>query len=210
MLSEAVAHLSPSATLAITARAKFLAARGEKVVSLAAGQPDFDTPRVIKDAAKAALDAGFTKYTPSSGIPQLKKAICKKLKNENGLTYKPEQILVSNGAKQALFIAMFCLVNKGDEVLLPAPYWVSYPEMVKAAGGRVVVLESGGDFKINVALLRKKLSSKTKVFVFNAPSNPTGVMYSSRELAEIAAVLRQRKIWVFLSTISIILIPWWG
>src|SRR3989344_6248114 len=167
MFSKAAVSLVPSATLAINARAKQLVAAGRNIISFAAGQPDFDTPEPIKTAAKKALDEGFTKYTPSSGIPELKQVLVEKLKLKNKLTYTPEQIIVSNGAKQILFEAIMCLADTGDEVIIKVPFWVSYPDMVKVARGKSVFIKDWKDFA-------KAITGKTKIVIINSPSNPTG------------------------------------
>ncbi|MEK7622314.1 MAG: pyridoxal phosphate-dependent aminotransferase [Patescibacteria group bacterium] len=176
-------RLTPSATLAITAKAKQLSSLGKKIVSFAAGQPDFDTPLAIKEATKKALDEGFTKYTESSGIPELKKVLVDKLKQKNKLIYEAEQIIVSNGAKQILFEAIMCLADKGDEVIIKAPYWVSYPDMVKVAGGKSVFINDWDD-------LDKSLSAKTKVLIINSPSNPTGEIIDRSGLEKIAQIIK--------------------
>ncbi|MDZ4229396.1 MAG: aminotransferase class I/II-fold pyridoxal phosphate-dependent enzyme, partial [Patescibacteria group bacterium] len=190
MLSKAVARLAPSATLAINARAKQLIAAGKSIVNFAAGQPDFDTPEPIKQAAKKALDEGFTKYTPTTGIPELKQVLVKKLKLKNQLTYTPEQIIVSNGAKQILFEAILSLVDVGDEVIIKVPYWVTYPDMVKVPRGKSVFIHDWKD-------LREKISPKTKVIILNSPSNPTGEIVDRAGLEKIArAVNQQPNLWV--------------
>jgi len=192
MISSAVAKLTPSATLAITAKAKQLILSGKKIVSFAAGQPDFDTPEEIKDACKQALDEGFTKYTVTSGIVELKQAIVEKLKRENGLEYQLSQVIVSNGAKQVLFEAIMSLVNPRDEVVIKSPFWVSFPEMVKAVGGKPVIIEKWQD-------LEGKINKNTKAVIVNSPSNPTGEILNLKELKEISkAVLK----WPELMVIS--------
>ncbi len=190
--------VSPSATLQITSRAKSMRKSGIDVVNFAAGEPDFDTPQPIKDAAIKAINDGFTKYTPSIGIPELKSRIVKKLKDENGLDYSPEQIVVSCGAKHSLFNLIQALVNKGDQVIIPTPYWVSYTEMVKLAQGKPVVLETNqkGGYKIDVEKLKKKINSSTKLLILNSPSNPAGIVYSKQELQKIANVCVANKILV--------------
>lgn len=162
---------------------------GKDVVAFGAGEPDFDTPDVIKAAAIEAIRSGFTKYTPTSGIPELKEAICRKLKAENNLEYSSSQIVVSCGAKHSLYNVLQVLVDEGDEVLIPVPYWVSYPEMVKLAGGRPVFVPTTRktDFKTNPAQLEKLLTKKTKIFILNSPSNPCGVVYRKKELEALAA-----------------------
>ncbi len=187
-----------STTLAITARAKELQAAGHDVVNFAAGEPDFDTPDFIKQAGIKAIQSGQTKYTPSIGTQELREAIAAKFFKDNKLSYKPGQIVVSCGAKHSIFNLIQVLVDDGDEVLFPSPYWVSYPEMVKAAGGRSVIVPTDATtgFKITPALLNKYLSPRTKVLVLNYPSNPTGVMYGRSELEAIAAICVARKIYV--------------
>jgi aspartate aminotransferase len=196
-LSKRVSLISPSPTLGISARAAELKKAGVKVVDLGAGQPDFDTPENIKTAAKRAIDNGFTKYTPTSGIAELKQAICRKLERENGIKYSPEEIVVSCGAKHTLFNVLFALLEEGDEVLIPSPYWVSYPEMVKLAGGKPVFLQTNEDngFKISAEQLQSSLTSKTKVLILNSPCNPTGAVYTREELREIAKVLVENQIY---------------
>jgi aspartate aminotransferase len=176
--------------LAINARSAELKAQGIDVVNFAAGEPDFDTPDHIKTAAKKAIDEGFTKYTPASGTPDLKKAICEKLKRDQGLDYSPENIIVSCGAKHSLFNAILTLCDKDDEVIIPVPYWVTYPELVKLASATPVYLRTREEegFKINPQDLKKIVSRKTKVIIINSPSNPTGTAYDSNDLEEIAKI----------------------
>jgi len=197
-LSERIKKINPSSTLAITARAKQLKKEGKDVVSFGAGEPDFDTPFFIKDAAIKAIKEGFTKYTPSTGTPELKEAICKKLKDDNNLNYTPAQIAVSCGAKHSLYSIFQVLLEKGDEVLIPSPYWVSYPEMVKLAGGTPLILETTpeNDFKITRDLLESKLSPNTKAIILNSPSNPAGVVYAKDELAGLISALKGKSIYV--------------
>lgn len=190
-LSKRAGLIGPSPTLGITAKAKKMKAEGVDVINFGAGEPDFDTPENIKEAAKKAIDAGVTKYTPTSGIPELKAAICKKLKVENGLEYKPEEILVSCGAKHSIFNAVLTLCDDGDEVILPSPYWVSYLEMAKIAGAKPVIVKTSqkNSFKITPQQLRKAITSKTKLFILNSPSNPTGMVYNKQELQALSEVL---------------------
>ncbi len=189
--------VSPSLTLAITAKAKKMKAEGINVIGFGAGEPDFNTPDFIIDAAKDALDKGKTKYTPSSGLPELKKAICRKLKEDNGLDYLPSQIIVSNGAKHSLFNAIQAIIEEGDEVIIPAPYWLSYPELVKMSGGIPVFVDcSDIGFKINAERLEKAITAKTKLLILNSPSNPTGAVYSKEELYALAAVIEKTGIYV--------------
>jgi len=187
-----------STTLAITARAKQLQAEGHDVVNFGAGEPDFDTPDFIKQAAIKAIENGFTKYTPSIGTQDLREAIAAKFQKDNGLVYKPNQIVVSCGAKHSLFNIIQVLVDDGDEVIFQSPYWVSYPEMVKAAGGKAVIIptDAATAFKITPDLLKKYITPKTKVLIINSPSNPTGVMYHKEELARIAEICVAHKIYV--------------
>ena len=192
-LSDRVQRIKPSPTLAITSKAAELRAEGKDIIGLGAGEPDFDTPDHIKQAAIDAINAGKTKYTPVDGTPGLKKAIINKFKNENGLDYEPAQILVSSGGKQSFFNMALALLNDGDEAIIPAPYWVSYPDMVKVAGGVPVVLETDVDsrFKITPEQLEAAITPKTRLFVINSPSNPSGMAYSKEELAALGAVLEK-------------------
>ncbi len=189
-MNKIISTIPPSVSLAITSKAKALAAAGESVCSFAAGEPDFDTPEVIKAAAAAALARGETKYTPASGLLPLREAIAEKLEKENGLSYAPTQIVVSNGAKHSLFNIFMAICNPGDEVLIPAPYWLSYPEMVKIAGGTPVIVatEESCDFKVTPEALEACMTDKTRAVVINSPSNPIGVVYSGDELKALAAV----------------------
>ncbi|MDY2729484.1 pyridoxal phosphate-dependent aminotransferase [Clostridium sp. HCP1S3_B4] len=181
-------NINPSITLAITAKAKALKAQGVDVVSFGAGEPDFNTPKNIIDAAKKAMDEGKTKYTAASGIIELKEALCKKFKEDNNLSYNTSNIIISTGGKQALANAMFAILNEGEEVLIPVPYWVSYPELVKLAGGNPVFVEckEENDYKFTIEALEKATTKKTKAVVINSPNNPTGSIYSENELREIA------------------------
>jgi aspartate aminotransferase len=190
-LARRLKAIKPSPTLSLNAKAKALAAKGEDVVSFAAGEPDFDTPAHIKEAAKAALDAGFTKYTATGGIPELKSAISSKLKKENRLEYSPEQILVSCGAKHSLYNLFQALLSPGEEVVIFSPYWVSYPDMVRLADGEPVIVETSPSdgYAPNPAELRKALTSKTRAVVINSPSNPTGAVLSHKALLSVAEVL---------------------
>src|SRR5271154_3114903 len=189
-ISKAAASLSPSLTLAIDAKAKAMKAAGEDVVGFGAGEPDFDTPQHIKDAAAKALAAGFTKYTPSSGIPELREAIAAKFQRENGLTYKPSQIIVSCGGKHSCFNVIFATCEAGDEVIIPAPYWTSYPEMVKMAGAKPVILQTTDktEFKVTPEQLRAAITPNTRLFVLNSPSNPTGSGYTPAEIKALGDV----------------------
>lgn len=198
MYSQKIQNLSESATIAISTLASELKAKGRDVLSFSAGEPDFDTPQVIKDEAIRALNSGFTKYTPVPGIPELREAIAKKLKRENGLSYTSKQVLVSNGAKQSLFNIFQALINDGDEVIIPAPYWVTYPELVIYSGGKPVFIttDENSNFKITAKQLKNAITPKTKILVLTTPSNPTGMVYTKAELTEIAEVLKDTKIWV--------------
>jgi aspartate aminotransferase len=197
-LAKRLDKINPSSTLAITSRAKKLKAEGKDVISFAAGEPDFDTPDFIKDAAVEAIKSGFTKYTPSTGTPELKKLICEKFKRDNGLDYKPEQVVVSCGAKHSIFNTLLVLVDPGDEVLIPSPYWVSYPEMVNLCGGkpRFIKTFAGNSFKVSPKDLERNVRAKTKLFVLNSPSNPTGCVYERGELQEIAEICARKNIFV--------------
>jgi aspartate aminotransferase len=183
-IARRAASLSPSLTLVIDSKAKEMKAKGEDVVGFGAGEPDFDTPQHIKDAAAAALAAGFTKYTPSSGIPELRQAIADKFLRENGLTYKPSQIIVSNGGKHSCYNVILATCQEGDEVIIPAPYWLSYPEMVKLAAATPVILETTDqtEFKVTPAQLRAAITPRTRLFILNSPSNPTGSVYTPDEI----------------------------
>jgi aspartate aminotransferase len=189
-LAARVKSLTPSSTLAITAKAKALKAEGYDVIGLGAGEPDFNTPSYILEAAKRAMDEGKTKYTPAGGVPELKNAITAKLKRDQGLTYTNEQIIVTTGAKHALFTLFQVLLNEGDEVIVPAPYWVSYPEQIKLAEGKPVIVtaDETNDFKITPEQLKQSITSKTKAVIINSPSNPTGMMYTKKELQAIGQV----------------------
>jgi aspartate aminotransferase len=191
-LARRLVPIKPSATLALNAKAKALAAQGVDVVGFAAGEPDFDTPEFIKDAAIQALKEGFTKYTATPGIPELRAAICEKLKVDNGLDYKPEEVLVSCGAKHSLYNIFQALLNEGDEVVIFAPYWVSYPEMVQLAGGVPVLVNTREEdgYAPSTEALRKALTPRTKAIILNSPSNPSGAVLSAKALEGIAAAVR--------------------
>jgi aspartate aminotransferase len=198
-LSDTLARVKPSPTIAVTTKANELKAAGKDVIGLGAGEPDFDTPQNVKDAAKAAIDAGKTKYTAVDGIPELKKAICAKFERENGLKYAPNQVSVGTGGKQILYNALMATCNPGDEVIIPAPYWVSYPDMVLLAGGTPVAVAAGieTDFKLQPEQLEAAITPKTKWFIFNSPSNPTGAGYTRDELKALTDVLmRHPHVWV--------------
>ncbi len=191
ILSERLNRLSPSATLAMSQKSSELKAQGVDVINLSVGEPDFNTPDHIKEAAKKAIDDNFSRYSPNPGYPELKNAIVAKLKNENGLDYKPSQIICSNGAKQSVCNAIMALVNAGDEVIIPAPYWVSYPEMVKLADGTPVFIEATieNDFKITPEQLEAAITPATRAIILCSPSNPTGSVYSKAELEALKNVL---------------------
>ena len=198
-LSDTLARVKPSPTIAVTNKARELAAAGRDIIGLGAGEPDFDTPQNIKDAAKRAIDAGRTKYTAVDGIPELKAAICTKFLRENGLTYTPPQVTVGTGGKQILYNALMATLNPGDEVIIPAPYWVSYPDMVLLAGGTPVPVVAGIEtqFKLTPAQLEAAITPRTKWFIFNSPSNPTGAGYTREELKALTDVLmRHPHVWV--------------
>ena len=198
-LADALKRVKPSATITITQKARDLKAQGKDVISLSVGEPDFDTPDNIKEAAIAAIRRGETKYTPVSGIPQLREAITRKFKRENGLDYKPEQVIVGTGGKQILFNAFMATINPGDEVIIPAPFWVSYPEMIALCGGTPVSVETTieNNFKMTAEQLDKAITPKTKWFMFNSPSNPSGAAYSKEELKALTDVLMKHPhVWV--------------
>lgn len=189
-MNKVISGIPPSISLSITSKAKALAASGESVCSFAAGEPDFDTPEVIKAAAAEALKNGETKYTPAIGLLSLREAIAEKLHNENGLTYAPNEIIVSCGAKHSLFNVFMAILNAGDEVLITAPYWLSYPEMVKIAGGVPVIVkaEESHGFKLSPEALEASVTERTRAVVINSPSNPIGLVYTGAELEALAAV----------------------
>ncbi len=198
-LSDTLARVKPSPTIAVTTKAQALKSEGKDVIGLGAGEPDFDTPENIRDAAKRAIDNGKTRYTAVDGIPELKAAICGKFLRENGLTYTPSQISVGTGGKQILYNALMATLNPGDEVIIPAPYWVSYPDMVLLAGGTPVPVVAGIEtaFKLTPEQLEAAITPKTKWFIFNSPSNPTGAGYTKSELKALCDVLmRHPQVWV--------------
>ncbi len=196
-LSRRARAITPSATLAITARAKELKGQGVDVVAFAAGEPDFDTPGYITKAAHEAIDAGKTRYTPAAGTPELKEAIAKKLADDNGLEYSAGEIIVSCGAKHSLANIVLAMIDDGDEVLLPAPYWVSYPQMVRLAGGvvRVLPTKSEDGFKVTPGQVAEACTERTKLFILNSPSNPTGAVYTREEIAALGKVLLEKGVW---------------
>ena len=198
-ISDSLNRIQPSATIAITTKAQVLQAEGKNVIGLAAGEPDFETPRNIKDAAIKAINDGKTRYTAVDGIPELKKAICAKFKRDNDLDYKPAQVSVGTGGKQVLFNALMATVNPGDEVIVPAPYWVSYPDIVMLAGGKPVVVQGDAakGFKLQAADLEKAITPKTKWLILNSPSNPSGAAYSHSEMKALTDVLvKYPHVWI--------------
>lgn len=194
-LSDRLQRLAPSATLAMSQKSSEMKAQGIDVINMSVGEPDFNTPDHIKEAAKKAIDENYSRYSPVPGYPDLRKAIVAKLKNENNLDYTINEVLVSNGAKQSVCNAIMALVNDGEEVIIPAPYWVSYPQMVKLAGGEPVIVEAGFDqnFKITPEQLEAAITPKTRMLILCSPSNPTGSVYSKDELAALAEVIRKHE-----------------
>jgi len=197
-LAERLKEVTESSTLAITSKIKRLKSHGQDVVNLAAGEPDFDTPQPVKSAAIEAINSGFTKYTPSSGITELKELICEKFKRDNSLVYGPNQIVISCGAKHSIFNVIFALINKGDEALVPSPYWLSYPHMVRLCSGipRFIRTCAQDSFKLDPKELTRHINAKTKLLILNSPSNPAGCVYSGEELSEIAKICVRKKIFV--------------
>ena len=198
-LSEKLARVKPSPTIAVSALAAELKAAGRDVIALGAGEPDFDTPEHIRAAARAAIDGGRTKYTAVDGIAELKEAVCEKFRRDNGLAYTPAQVSVGSGGKQVLYNALTATLNKGDEVIIPAPYWVSYPDMVRLAGGVPVVVPAGPEagFRLTPARLEAAITPRTRWLIFNSPANPTGAGYSRTELKALTDVLmRHPHVWV--------------
>ncbi|MEW5867387.1 MAG: pyridoxal phosphate-dependent aminotransferase [Bacillota bacterium] len=195
-LAQRTTKVSPSKTFGVDALVREMRSQGVDIVNFSLGEPDFDTPDHIKQAAVEAIGAGFTKYTPTAGIAELRSAICEKLRVDNGLTYSPQEVLVSNGAKHSIFNAIFALCDEGDEVIILGPYWVSYPEMVFLAGGVPVILE--GDisrgFKVATSAIKGAITSKTRLIILNSPCNPTGSVYSRKEISEIAEVAMEHKV----------------
>lgn len=191
IVANRVGEVTPSLTLEISAKAKAMKADGLDVCSLSAGEPDFDTPRHVVEAAKRALDAGQTRYGSAAGEPRLRSAIAQKLYTENNLPYTPNQIIVTNGGKYSLFNLMQAIINPGDEVIIPSPYWLSYPEMVKLAGGIPVIVPTTAqqDYKITASQLQESITPKSKLFILNSPTNPTGAVYSREELTALAEVI---------------------
>ena len=197
-IAKRVKEIAPSLTLEITAKAKKLKSEGVSVIGFGAGEPDFNTPDYIIESAKKALDIGFTKYTPASGMAELKDAICIKFLKDNGLEYKPNQIVVSTGAKSSLYHAICAVVDDGDEVILPSPFWLTYPELIKLAGGVTVYVKAGKEsgYKMTAAQLEANITDKTKCLILNTPNNPTGAVYTEKELSDIAKVCEKYGIYV--------------
>jgi aspartate aminotransferase len=194
-LAARVGKVTPSITLAIAAKAKAMKAEGIEVCNFSAGEPDFDTPEHIKAAAKLALDQGKTKYGPAAGEPKLRQVIARKLKTENNLDYQAENVIVTNGGKHGLFNLILALIEPGDEVIIPAPYWLSYPEMVKLAGGTPIIVQTAAtNYKITPDQLRAAITTNTKLFILNSPSNPTGVVYTPAEVKALAEVVVEQDI----------------
>ena len=202
-IAKRMTTISPSLTLAISAKAKAMKQAGESVVSFGVGEPDFNTPEHIIEAAKSALDAGQTKYTPSSGLLPLRKAIAEKFKKDNGLDYEPSQIIVSNGAKHSIFNACYALLDEGDEVIIPEPYWLTYPEVVKVCGGvpKYLSCKKENKYKFSAEELKSAITPKTKMLIFNSPSNPTGAVYGEAEVRAIAKVCEEAGIFVLADEI---------
>ena len=195
-ISSRAASLAPSLTLAISAKAKELRAAGEDVIGFGAGEPDFDTPQHIKDAAAQALADGFTKYTPSSGIPELRQAVADKFQKDYGVEYEPSQVIVNCGGKHSCFNVIYATCEAGDEVIIPAPYWLSYPEMAKLAGAKPVILETtdATEFKVTPEQLREAITPNTKLFILNSPSNPTGSVYTADEIKALGDVCVEKDV----------------
>lgn len=195
ILSNRILNMAESETLAMTAKARELKAQGKDVISLSIGEPDFNTPETIKDAAKQAIDDNFTHYPPVPGYADLREAVSKKFKRDNNLDYKPEQIVVSTGGKQCIYQVVQCLVNPGDEVIIPTPFWVSYKEIVRVAEGKCVYVKTNieNDFKVTPEQLEAAITPKTKLIMFSSPSNPTGMLYSKEELRGIAEVVARHE-----------------
>ena len=195
ILSNRILNMAESETLAMTAKARELKAQGKDVISLSIGEPDFNTPEIVKEAAKQAIDDNFTHYPPVPGYPDLREAVCQKFKRDNNLDFKPEQIVVSTGAKQSIYQLVQCLVNPGDEVIIPTPFWVSYKEIVRVAEGKCVYVKTKieNDFKVTPEQLEAAITPKTKLIMFSSPSNPTGMLYTKEELKGIAEVVARHE-----------------
>lgn len=194
-LSERLNRLAPSATLAMSQKSSEMKAQGIDVINMSVGEPDFNTPEPIKEAAKKAIDENYSRYSPVPGYPDLRKAIVSKLKNENDLDYTTDEVLVSNGAKQSVCNTIMALVNDGEEVIIPAPYWVSYPQMVKLAGGEPIIVNAGFEqnFKMTAEQLEAAITPKTRMLILCSPSNPTGSVYSKEELEALANVIKKHE-----------------
>jgi aspartate aminotransferase len=197
-LSKLAENLKPSATVAITTKAKEMRSKGIDVIAFSIGEPDFDTPDYIKAAAKKAIDEGFTKYTPASGVKELRGAICKKFERDNNLKFSPDEIIATSGAKQAISLVLQVMCEAGDEVVIPSPYWVSYPEQVKLTGAKPVIVPASekDGFKLSVDALAAAVTERTKLIILNSPSNPTGVIYDKSELEAIAEIVLSKGIFV--------------
>lgn len=197
-VSKKVKEIAPSLTLEITAKAKKMKAEGISVIGFGAGEPDFNTPEYIVESAKKALDIGFTKYTPAAGTVELKKAVCEKFKKDNNLSYEPAQIVISTGAKSSLYHAICSIVDEGDEVILPSPFWLTYPELIKLAGGVCVYVDAlkENGYKMTAEQFENAITSKTKCLILNSPNNPTGAVYSKEEIEKIAKVCEEKGIYV--------------
>jgi aspartate aminotransferase len=195
-IAERMNKVSPSATLKLTAKAKEMKAKGHPVISFGAGEPDFDTPQAVKDAAVKSLQDGFTKYTPTSGTPELREEVAKKFKTDNGLDYKPEEVVISCGAKHSLYNLFQVLLGPGDEVIIPAPYWVSYPEMAYLAGATPVIVETkqSENFRLSPEALKKAVTPRTKLVVLNSPSNPTGAVMAEKDLRALADIIVEKNL----------------
>ena len=211
ILSHRLAQIKPSPTLSLSAAANRLKANGKPIINLTVGEPDFDTPESIKQAARAALDQGFTKYTAVDGMLALKQAVVDKFKRENKLNYPLDHVIVSSGAKQSIYNLMQCLLNPDDEVIIPAPYWVSYPDMALLAEAKPVIIATSikQQLKITPAQLEAAITEKTRLFIINSPSNPTGMVYTPTELSELAKILLAHR-QVFILTDDIYEHIYWG
>ena len=192
-ISKKVSEIAPSLTLEITAKAKKMKAEGISIIGFGAGEPDFNTPEFIIDSAKKALDIGFTKYTPAAGMVELKNAVCEKFAKDNGLSYKPNQIVISSGAKSSLYHAICAIVDDGDEVILPSPFWLTYPELIKLAGGKCIYVEAEKEngYKMTAEQFKNAITDKTKCLILNTPNNPTGAVYSEQEIRAIGKVCEE-------------------
>ncbi len=197
-ISQKVKEIAPSLTLEITAKAKKMKAEGISVIGFGAGEPDFNTPDFIIDSAKKALDIGFTKYTPAAGMVELKNAVCEKFAKDNGLIYKPNQIVISSGAKSSLYHAICAIVDDGDEVILPSPFWLTYPELIKLAGGKCVYVQAKKEngYKMTAEQFKDAITDKTKCLILNSPNNPTGAVYSEEEIRAIGKVAEEKGVYV--------------